>query len=237
MYKTQKTYINPELKVATLINENPRLLLLLEHLNMDFTIGDKNVTQLCKENSIPIDIFIVFGNLYNGFNQEIKEIQSKDAIQVILRFLKNSHLYYKTDKYPELIGLIRELQDKTGNSEVKLIERFFSDYFGEVLDHLDYEEKIAFPYFLELIEPSSQFTKSEFSVKEYRDHHSDIETKLSDLKNLLLIHIKISDELSLRRKLFFSLLELEFDLMIHALIEEKILLPLIMKVEKSRSNG
>ena len=37
--------------------------------------------------------------------------------------------------------------------------------------------------------------------------------------------MKIDDDLAIRRKLFFALYELEFDLYIHSLIEETILIP------------
>lgn len=237
MYQTHRTYIKADMKMSGLIKENPGLLFLLEHLEIDFAVEDKTVLQICTDNSIPLPIFLLFGNLYNGFNPDSNEINSFSDILCIISFLKNSHNYYKTDKYPEIIGYIKELQNKTGNEEVKLIEIFFEEYFHEVLEHLDYEEKVAFPFFVSLIENNKNHSKTKFSVNEYREHHTDIETKLGDLKNLLLKHIHISNQLSLRRKLFFSLLELEFDLQIHALIEEKILLPLIAEVEKNRING
>jgi len=225
------------MKMFRLIKENPRLLLLLQHLKLDFVVDDKTVSQLCSENSIPLNLFVLFGNMYNGFNPDSVDIGTKEEIMVILRFLVSSHDYYKNEKYPEIHGFIKELQDKTGNTEVKLIDRFFEDYFCEVLEHLDYEDKTAFPYFSSLIEENNEASKTHFSVHEYSEHHTDIETKLGDLKNLLLKHVHISNELPLRRKLFVSLLELEYDLQIHALIEEKILLPLVTEIEKHRKNG
>jgi regulator of cell morphogenesis and NO signaling len=237
MYQTHKIYIKADMKISDLIKENHRLLLLLQHLGIDFLVGDKTVSRVCSDNSMPLQLFLLLGNLYNEFNPNFKAIGSEEDILVIIRFLKNSHNYYKTDKYPEIIGFIKELQDKAGNEEVKLIEKFFEDYFDEVLEHLDYEDETAFPYFTGLIEQNNNYLKTGFSVNEYREHHTDIETKLGDLKNLLLKHIHIPTELSLRRKLFSSLLELEYDLQIHALIEEKILLPLVTEVEKHRTNG
>ncbi|MBN2484473.1 MAG: hemerythrin domain-containing protein [Bacteroidales bacterium] len=236
MYQTHRTFIKADMKMSELIKENPRLLMLLEHLEIDFMVSDKTVGQLCSSNSVPLQLFVVFGNLYNGFYPDEHEISPINEIAPIIGFLKKSHIYYKTDKYPEILSLIRELKDKTNIEEVKLIERFFHDYFNEVLEHLDYEDSIAFPYFMKLL-GQKNCSGSKFSVKEYKEHHTDIETKLADLKNLLLKHIQISNELALRRKLFLSLAELESDLLIHALIEEKILLPLVAEVEKKCKNG
>lgn len=236
MYQTKRTYIKPDMKMSDLIAENPRLLILLEHLNIDFVVSDKTVSLLCDENSIPLQLFLLFGNLYNGYQPEVSHIGSFEDIKIILMFLKNSHIYYKEEKYPEILGYIKQIQDKTHNNEIKLIENFFKDYFTEVLEHLDYEETIAFPYIVKLVEQKGKQTNSDFSANEYREHHTDIETKLTDLKNLLLKHIQISNELPLRRKLFLSLFELDFDLQLHAMIEESILLPIIANIEKTMRN-
>ncbi len=231
MYGTHKTYIKADMKMSDLIKENPRLLLLLEHLEIDFTVNDKSVSIICSENSIALPLFLLFSNLYNGYKPVFKNIGSFEDIMVIIRFLKKSHIYYKEEKYPEILGYIKKIQHKTDNKEIKLIESFFQNYFNEVLEHLDYEESIAFPYFIKLINENKFDSNFDFSASEYQEQHSDIETKLTDLKNLLLKHVHISNELSLRRKLFLALFELEFDLHIHAMIEEKILLPLISEIE------
>ena len=80
-------------------------------------------------------------------------------------------------------------------------------------------------------------SKSAFSVNEYREHHTDIETKLTDLKNLLLRHITIKDDLTIRRKFLYSLFELESDLQIHSQVEELILLPLVESIENGKHHG
>lgn len=237
MYQTHRTYIKADMKLFELIKENPRLLFLLEQFNIDFAVGDKTVSQICSEHAVSPTVFLLFANLYNGFHPDPHEIQSDTEIKHIICFLKNSHKHYKVDRYPEIIACIKDLQNKTGNEEVKLIEHFFEEYFHEVLEHLGYEDQVAFPYFIRLIEGNTKPLDHSFSVKDYREHHSDIETKLSDLKHLLLKHIYISQHLPLRRKLYLSLSELEFDLQIHALIEDTILLPVIAEVERNSLNG
>ncbi len=237
MYQTHKTFIKSDTNMSELINENYSLLLLLEHLQIDFSVYDKTVAHLCVENSIDLTVFIIIGNLYNGFYPSKEEINSINDISVIIKFLKNSHSYYKNDKYPEIQSYINKLHEKHNTDDIVLIEKFFMNYFNEVVEHLDYEDKIAFPYFCHLIDSHADYKKSNFSVKEYREHHSDIETKLADLKNLLLKHNVIKNDLAIKRKFLYSLFELENDLKIHSRIEEMILLPLIENVEKGRTNG
>lgn len=236
MYQTHKTYIKSDMKMIDLINENYLLLMLLEHLDIDFAVGDKTVLQICAENKIDQSAFIVISNLYNGFYPNNKDIFSIKDISIIIKLLKNSHRYYKEDKYPEIKQYLLKLLNKHNTEDIFMIEKFFNDYFEEVLEHLDYEEQVAFPYFSQLLETQSFVRDLNFSASEYKEHHTDIETKLTDLKNLMLKHITLKNDLSLRRKFLYSLFELEFDLNIHAMIEEKILLPLISNVEKQLFN-
>ena len=237
MYQTHKTYITPDMRMSDLIAENSSLLLLLEHFEVDFAVQDKSVELLCAENKIDLPVFLVFGNLYNGFYPGKDEINELNDVSSIIRFLKNSHRFYKHDKSPELKYFIKQLHEKHDTEDILLIERFFNDYFEEVLEHLDYEESVVFPYICRLIDEGKIALKNNFSANEYRDHHTDIETKLTDLKNLLLKHISLKNDFSLRRKFLFSLFELEFDLNIHSLIEDKILLPLVGKIETEPANG
>lgn len=237
MYQTQKTYIRPHMKMADLINENYSILLFMEHMEIDFAVGEKTVAQLCEEYQVDETVFTIICNLYNGFYPDEKDIHAVTSISEIIRFLKNSHRYYKNDKYPEIKEYLRILHERHQTDHILLIERFFNKYFEEVLEHLDYEEEVAFPYFSELLENGDGGVSSEFSVNDYREHHTDIETKLTDLKNLLLRHISIENDLTIRRKFLYSLFELENDLAIHSLVEELSLLPLVEHVENHKKNG
>ena len=134
---------------------------------------------------------------------------------------------------------IQELYFKNTSPEIKLIDKFFNEYFEEVKEHLSYENRIAFPYFNELLRSGNQKNsdgqKNDFSVEEYGEHHTDIESKLNDLKELLLKHVPVQNDRVLRRKIVVSLFELEYDLNVHSTIEETVLMPLISKLEKSYS--
>ncbi len=237
MYQTHKTFIKPGMKMLELINENPFLLLMLEHLDIDFIVDDKSVAQICVENNINAPEFLLIANIYNGFYPDGESLDNIEDISLILRFLKNSHNFYKNDKYPEIRELIRKLQNKHNSKDIKLIEEFFSDYFKEVLDHLNYEDEVAFPHFHHLIGNKEAARAGSYSANDYREHHTDIETKITDLKNLLLKHIALENDLTNRRKFLFSLFELEFDLNIHVIVEEKVLLPIIDRMEKTRLHG
>lgn len=222
--------------MADLIDGNPYLLLMLQHFNIDFRVSDRTVLQLCNQYGISEQLFISIANLYNGSGIRGEQPFTKKDLLRVIDFLKSSHNYYRFDKYPQISTYIRQLQENHPEKELKLLEKFFNEYFTEVREHLDYEDEVAFPYFITLLDREKSVHNQEvYSSREYSDHHTDIELKLKDLKNLLLKYIKIDNDLDLRRKLFMSLYELEFDLYIHSLIEETILIPSGIDIEKEQN--
>lgn len=230
MYQTKMHFIKPEMNLSDLFFENPNLLLMMEHLSLNYVFNDKSVQELCKNHNININLFITFANLYNGFYNINTSNFNENDIAIIIKFLRNSHHYYKSEKYPEVKSLIEQLTKLNDSKEVKLIERFFDEYFEEVIEHFNYEDKTAFPYFISLANKDI-ISIDNFSVKVYKDHHTDIEFKLMELKSLLLRHIPLKNDNSIRRKLLKVLFEIDYDLSIHSKIEDEILIPLVREIE------
>lgn len=233
MYHTTKIKVKPFMKMADLIDANPNLLLMLQHFNIDFRVSDQSVSQLCSCYGISENLFVSIANLYNGFGTKEHLPFTRAELLQVIDFLKKSHNFYRSDKYPQISAFIGELQTNNSEKEIRMLKRFFNEYFTEVLDHLDYEDNIAFPYFIALLGSEHSVDNQErYSATVYNDHHTDIELKLQDLKNLLLKYVKIEGELELRRRLFAALYELEYDLYIHSLIEESILIPSGVSIER-----
>jgi regulator of cell morphogenesis and NO signaling len=229
--QTKPPLIDTNSKVAELIFAYPSLIIMLEHFEVECNVGDMTVSEVCSQAALSPHVFVTFGNLFIGKGATTKHVFKAQEIAVILRYLRNCHKYYRNEKYPEILQYIQSIREANNTPEIKLLETFFNQYFSEVAQHLDYEEAVAFPYFETLInEPIN--AELSFSATQYHNHHTDIEEKLADLKNLLIKHVHVGNQQGLRRKLLASLFELEFDLRIHSLIEEKMLVPSIAKIEK-----
>ncbi len=231
MHPLNRNRITSHDRLVSLIETNPYILLLIEYFRLPLLVSNHTISSFCRENNINPDLFLAIASLYFGITAPEATSFSQADLPWIVRFLKNSHHYYLNEKYIEVLKYIHEMHQANPAPEMTMVERFFEEYMAEVREHLGYEENVAFPYFLSLAEgqPSSNFP---FSAKSYLDHHSDIETKLTDLKQLLLAHLPLANDYSARRKTIQALIELEFDLNVHTSVEEHILVPLVMQIEK-----
>jgi regulator of cell morphogenesis and NO signaling len=233
--------IVPDMKVSDIIMKNYYLILMLENFGINLNVQEKKINQICLENDVNVEVFLTFANLYNGIKYTPSNEFTFDDLQTIIGYLKKCHEYYLDEKYPRIQRYIKRIQELNDLPEIKLIDVFFNEYFNEVKAHLDYEDRVVFPYIISLFNELKQQTRSKdgnaYSVTEYKDHHDDIEVKLTDIKNLLIKYLPQKNEQRERRKLVFSLFELEYDLNIHTQIEDSILVPLVEKMEMQLKQG
>lgn len=226
---TSSSFVNPKMELHDLIEQNNRLLLLMEHFNTGFTVADMTIEEICNSKGINPLLFASLCNLYNGYDKQLFEPQTIDDFNQLIDFLENSHRYYLDEMYPEIKHFIKKLSEINDTADIKMLDKFFESYFLEVKKHLEYEQKKVFPLFRLICNGGSGIPDLKKSKK---ISHSDIETKLADLKNLLLKHIKLVDKDGAKRKLLSAIFEFQFDLTIHSIIEDKILMPSIMKICK-----
>lgn len=236
MYIDNRLYMKPTSKLADIIYNNPSLLYVLEYFNIDYMLQDKNVEEFCTEHNINIDLFVAISNIYNGFSTDVTNNFTIDCIPFIINFLHNTHAYYQQEKYPEIRSLIDELYKVNPSAEIGIVEKFFDEYYDEVNEHLGYEDKVVFPYvkalYKKITTPSDNETEVNFSAKQYRQHHTDIEFKLDELKKILIKYIPVKQDKIIRRQLLLALCEVETNLNAHSIIEEHILMPLVDKIER-----
>jgi regulator of cell morphogenesis and NO signaling len=235
MYLISKTYSTGDMKVVNLVKDNPVLLLVLE--NFGITNFDKEFTvfQLCKKMDINANLFLLICNLHNGFyNDKSTSISTKDLPDII-SYLKKGHQYYQTEKYPEIVSYIKQIKKIDNSNILSLIDTYFNEYFEEVKEHIKYEEDVAFPYFLSMVNQNQLETN--YTSNKYKEHHNDIESHLNAFRDLLIQHVQLKEQHNIKRKLLISLSELEFELKVHSHIEDTILIPLIKILEEEVSNG
>ncbi len=226
--------VSASMKMADIIMADQRAMQLMPRFGIDLGFGDKTIKEICRERSIDPDFFLLMVNIFlNPHYFPNKKLKSVD-VELLLLYLANAHEYYIGEKIPRLCSLVEQFL-KVLNHPAKIqLQTFFNEYIREVLEHIEYEEKVAFPYIKKLLlqeeNPESNF--QEYTILEFDERHDNIEEKLSDLKNLLIKYFPPSNDRYLRIDILNELFDLEQDLINHARLEDKVLIPIVQEIEK-----
>ena len=225
--------ITENMKIFNTVFKNPQILMVIERFDVPMGFGEKTFKEMCSEQNIDEYLFLTIANLYcckKDVSISPSDIEKINADQV-LQFLKNSHTYFLDEKIPRLKALIDEKTEKSPNDKYSLIiNKFINDYATEVYEHMHYEDAIVFPYVESLLHPKSQ-TLQKYNIEKFKKHHSNIEDKLTDLKNLLIKHIPTDYDSVVRRQMLFELHDLEHDISIHDFVENNLLIPFVERLE------
>ena len=234
--------------MADIITADKRAMLLMPRFGIDMGVGDKTVKQICREQGIQLDFFLLMVNVFlHPHFFPGKKLKNVD-VTLLLLYLANAHEYYIREKIPALQTLVGEFLFRLEQPARGQFDRFFREYIREVIEHIEYEEKIVFPYVQSLVKPADAGSKAtdpsdedlkaiqEKGIREFEKRHNDIEEKLSDLKNLLIKYVPPAGDRYLRIRVLNELIDLEQDLNDHARLEDKVLIPIVEDIEKQLHN-
>ena len=216
-------------KMADLVLGNSKLLLMFPRFGMDLGFGDHSIAEVCAMNNVSAPFFLMICNVYcnDDYTPSPDDIASVDP-KALINYLLESHKYYLNERLPHieehLNHIIKDCIQKYGN----MLHRFFEEYKNEVVDHFVYEEKNVFPYLQQLV---NQNVKTDYKIRVFHENHTNIEDKLSDLMNILVKYLPADVFPKERIEIALDINELSADLMSHALIEERILIPFVESLE------
>jgi len=165
----------------------------------------------------------------------------KFSLDIIIDYVRRTHRYYLTKKLCEIdqsIGIL--LKDYTGNHPLlHILNDFFADYTAHLTSHIRAEEKQLLPYIKCLLKVEKNeagaveyhSATKKYSLQAFIDNHHDTEQDLSNVRNAMLQYHPPSTNQTPYRILLSQLQYFEKDLAIHALIEDKVLIPRARQLE------
>ena len=218
---------NEKMKLADMLIASPKLLYVFPRFGIKLGFGEKSVKEICAELDLSTHLFLLVCNVYTyeTFIPDMDDLQTFDLSDLLV-YLHRSHKDYQKEQIKNLKKIVWKVAKGCG-ANGQILRRFFDEYIQEVVHHFEYEEQTVFPYVEKLL---TQGTQKGFKIKEYEKNHSNIEEKLSELKNILIKYVR---EISLndQRQALLQLVLFEDDLNRHALIEDRILVPLVTEFE------
>ena len=221
--------------------ENLQLLPLLPRFSLKPGFGEKSVEEVCRERGVNTDFFLEIANAYLDEMYVPEEGLSLFPLKTMVDYIMATHKYYTDIALPTVEEKIFRLMDGSNLSEkeVTLVTNFFNDYKEDFMAHLSQEEEQVLPYVLELERqsaleaPDGEFVRKlqDYSISEFEKEHERLETSLKHLSELIIKYLPPFDNLHLCHEVLNDLSILMKDLVDHADMEDKVLIPRVAELE------
>jgi len=229
------------MKMADAIHHNHLLLPVINRMGIQLGFGDQNIESICMEKEIDLDFFLVIINAFLDHDiHNTMKLQTVSA-EPVVDYLKATHQYYIERMIPEVENRINALIQHSviDQKQFLLVKNFFEEYKSELYIHVKLEEESIYPYVVDIFNAHSSrnFDKElierikSYPIDSYAEEHSDIESKLYDLKNILIKYLPESKDSFLKNQVLNALFKLENDLNDHSRIENMVLVPTVSEME------
>lgn len=208
-----------------LIRDNSLLLMVLSRFNIPLGFGDKSIFEVCDAHGVDTPTFLTVANFISGRPVE----QSNTDLTALTGYLRRAHSYFLDFILPNIRRKLLSALDCSGADKIAfLILRFFDEYVGEVRLHMEYENNTVFGYIDSLLGGGACDT---FSIREFASHHKRMESKLNELKDILIRYCPNHNH-DMLNSVLFDIINCEQDLASHCSVEDHLLVPAVIKLEK-----
>ena len=146
-------------------------------------------------------------------------------------YLKNAHTYFLDFNLPLIRRkLIEAIDCAEGNNLAMLIVKFYDDMVAEVRSHMEYEDSMVFTYVEALL---SGKRDAHYSIAKFARHHSRIDERLRELKNIIIKYYPKRGDNNLLNAVLFDIFNCEQDLASHRQVEDHMFVPAVAALEKT----
>ncbi len=231
-------------KLASVVTRNYHLLPVINRFGIRLGLGEATIEEVCNRHSInPVFFLDIINAFHDSEYFPVEELLSFSP-RLIVDYLQRTHNYYLSYVVPKMENQLERLIGSgiTHTDDLELIKIFFKKYKAELFAHIMDEEESIFPYILRITDAYERGVPVADedlprSILIYEKEHSDIDQKLSDLKNLVIKFLNAEYDDNLCNDFLITLFRLEQDIIDHARIEDKILVPIVYRIEKAVKNG
>ena len=231
-YKTDarnRVLFSKDMKIVELIDANYELLSILLRMDIQLPFGDQSIEELCQRYNMSSQMFLTICQIYTNpeFEPSVETLAVTD-VEHIIRYLRSSHRYYLDTVLPSIERGVNNVLASCDAKQSAVVRKFYDDYADEVRAHLDYEERVIFPY----VEGVLRGENAAKRMAENMENHTDICDKVEDIKSIVIKYLPETCSTASRCGLICDLYSLHEELLKHTLIEVRVLTPLVMTIEK-----
>lgn len=231
------------LKIQELVDKDYVVAHALHFFGIKFyNYSESTLSELCASKGIKQEVFIKHLESIRHESVIGPDLLRTYSVDLIIEYLKHAHYTYIKQRLPYIAGLIQDLpvEELQSDKDLKLIFPYFVEDF---IRHIYDEEDSLFHYILMMNKADkgdahSQKVLRNFdnkSISDFALEHSSDDDVMDGIREITnnyspevpSTHLKV---------VYRELQSLEKDLMLHAKIENEILFPKALELEKSISD-
>jgi regulator of cell morphogenesis and NO signaling len=238
--------IQKENKVGEVVANDFHTALVFEKYGIDFCCGGKKtIEDACNDTKINPE------ELINELSKPLSANRNEQRydnweLDFLIDYIVNNHHNYVISNLPVIFEHSQKVSNKHGEShpEVVKIAEIYKAIKEELEAHLIKEEKILFPYIKKLLEIKRNHLEMEFPpygtiqnpIKVMENEHENSGLLFSEIVSLSGNYTVPEDACNTYKVLYGELKDFENDLHKHIHLENNILFPKSIELEKSLIN-
>lgn len=231
--------------VGTLVQDFPQATRVLEKVGIDYCCGgERTLAEACTAAKLPVEMvvnFLEFAREEAGGKLEDRDWRSEKLASLIAHIVDVHHKYAR-DATRRVSPLFDKVVSVHGDHHPELAEirEIYRGMAEELAGHMEREETILFPCIRE-IEETSALGRASCSAEEVANpiramthDHQWVGDALRSMRRASAGYLTPSDGCSSYRALYQALADLERDLHRHIHLENNILFPRAIELDKAR---
>lgn len=217
--------------MCDLVCDRYPVLQVMSRFGIALGFGDRTIAEVCAENKVDTATFLAVVNMLMYPNNG-GELSEGVSVRALTDYLHNSHRYFLDFRLPAIRRKLIEAVDCSLSDVSFAIMRYFDEYVAEVHKHMAYEEKTVFPYVEALLQGEK---RADYSIDVFRRHHDQVETRLRELKNIIIKYYPSGGTNELNGVLF-DIFTCEQELASHNSVEDEIFIPAVERLAADESS-
>ena len=223
---------------------NPATVRVFENFGIDYCCGGKRgLDEACATANVPIDSVMEGLNELDVNSISPEEKWTNSSLADLTSHIVERHHRYVRDECPQIEVLLQKVVNRHGEAHPELgaIQDTFVALSQELFAHMMKEERILFP-FLEAMEAAARagqpapygcFSSVKLPIARMLADHDDAGALLAKMRDLSGNYRAPDGSCASNRGLYHALEEFERDLHLHVHLENNILFPRAMEMERS----
>jgi regulator of cell morphogenesis and NO signaling len=232
-----------EKTIGELVAEDYRTASIFEQYGIDFCCnGNRNLTEACADKNIrPEELLSKIDRVQQETKSNLPDFQSWPA-DLLVDYIEKKHHRYIEETIPVLKQYLEKIGQVHGNNHPELLKiaALFSASAGELTAHMKKEEFILFPYIRKMVKVRNSGEQPEHPlfgtvanpIQMMMQEHDHEGVRFREISRLSNTYTPPEDACNTYRVAYATLKEFEDDLHQHIHLENNILFPRALAMEK-----